>query len=62
METLRTQVDILQWEVNLLDGENRKLMSENVDATKLVDLKLQGEQLKEEVAKLERSCLPWRRY
>ena len=58
METLRTQVDILQWEVNLLDGENRKLMSENVDATKLVDLKLQGEQLKEEVAKLERSCLP----
>jgi len=58
METLRTQVDILQWEVNLLDGENRKLMNENVDATKLVDLKLQGEQLKEEVAKLERSCLP----
>ncbi|XP_065918746.1 moesin-like [Dysidea avara] len=51
MATLRTQVDSLQWEVNRLDVENRKLRSQNVDAGKQVDMELQVEQFKEEASK-----------
>jgi len=45
MQTLRTQVDSLQWKVNQQDAENRKLRSQNIEGSKQVDLELQVEQL-----------------
>ena len=51
METLRTQVDSLQWEINRMDAENRKLRSQNADASEWVDLELKVEQLEGEARK-----------
>ena len=37
-ETLRTKVDNLQWEVNRLDAENRRLRDDNPETAARVDL------------------------
>ena len=45
---MSTQVDSLHWEVNQLDVENRKLRSQNADASEQADLELKVEQLEGE--------------
>ena len=52
MEALRTQLDGLQWEVNRLDAENRKLRGEDAEAGARIDLEAELEQSREEVARL----------
>ena len=49
IDTLRTQVHNLQWEVNQLDVENRKLRSNNEEAASRVDLESELEQMKHDV-------------
>ena len=52
MEALRTKIDNLQWEVNRLDAENRRLRDENADGSARVDLEAELEQSKVEVARM----------
>ena len=52
MEALRTQLDNLQWEVNRLDVENRRLREADTEACKLMDLQTELEQSMAEVATL----------
>ncbi len=49
MEALRTKLDGLQWEVNRLDAENRRLRAASEDASRLVDLESEVEQAKQDV-------------
>ena len=49
MEALRTKLDGLQWEVNRLDVENRRLRDANEDASRLVDLEAELGQAKQDV-------------
>ena len=56
MEALRTRNDNLQWEVNRLDAENRKLRSENPDLGARVDLESELEQAKNDVATLSQQA------
>ena len=55
MEALRTQIDSLQWEINRLDAENRKLREANEGAVALVDLETELEESKREVESLKES-------
>ena len=55
-EALRTQVDNLQWEVNRLDAENKKLRSANESVSRCVDLELELQQSKEDAAELTRQA------
>ena len=52
MEALRTHNDNLQWEVHRLDAENRKLRSENPEASNRLDLETELEQTKLDAAGL----------
>ena len=52
MEALRTQNDNLQWEINRLDAENRKLREANEGAVTLVDLETELEQSRNDVKAL----------
>ena len=54
METLRTQIDNLQWEVNCLDAENRKLRSQDESASRCVDLEAELERAREDGEMLSR--------
>ena len=53
MDALRTQLDSLQWEVNRLDAENRRLREADEQATRLVNLQTVLEQSKNEAATLQ---------
>ena len=46
MEALQTKTDNLQWEINRLDAENRRLRSEHPDVSQCVDLEIKLEQAK----------------
>ena len=48
MEVLRTQVDNLQWEVNRLDAENRRLWDGDAQASSRFDLEAELEESKAE--------------
>lgn len=48
-EALRTKLDGLQWEVNRLDAENRRLRTASEDASRLVDIEAELEQVKQDV-------------
>ena len=37
-EALKTQIDSLQWEINRLDAENRKLRESNLERSQFIDL------------------------
>ena len=50
MDALRTKMDNLQWEINRLDAENRRLRSENPDASDRVDRETELEQARTDVA------------
>ena len=50
MEALRTQVDKLQWELNRLEAENRRLKDRNPDAGRVAVLEAELERSKAEVA------------
>ena len=52
MEALRTQLDNLQWEVNRLGAENRRLRDEDQEASSCVDLEAELQQSKAEAAQL----------
>ena len=52
VEALRTQLDSLQWEVNRLDAENRKLRSGNDAVSRVVDLEAELNQAKQDSAEL----------
>ena len=52
MEALRTKVDGLQWEVNRLDAENRKLRDEKPEQGDRLDLAAELERAKGDVAEL----------
>ena len=51
-ETLRTKVDNLQWEVNRLDAENRRLRDDNPETAARVDLEAELEWAKGDVVML----------
>ncbi len=51
-EALRTKVDSLQWEVNRLDVENRRLRAADEEATLRVDLESELEQTRQDVTTL----------
>ena len=36
-EALKTQIDSLQWEINRLDAENRKLRESNLERSQFID-------------------------
>ena len=46
MDALRTKVDGLQWEINRLDAENRRLREGNPEASERVDLEAELQQAK----------------
>ena len=50
MEALRTKADSLQWEVNRLDAENRRLRADNPAASEQVDIEAELEQSRSDVA------------
>jgi len=52
MESLRTQIDNLQWEVNRLDAENRRLRDGDAEVSARVDLEAELEQSKIEIAQM----------
>ena len=52
MEALQTQLDNLQWELNCLDAENRRLREANDGAVVLFNLQAELKQSKQEVATL----------
>ena len=52
MEVLRTKVDKLQWEVNRLDVENRRLRDGDVEASSRLDLEAEFEESKAESARM----------
>ena len=52
MEALRTRIDGLQWEVQRLTTENRKLREEHPGTSELLDRKAELETTKSDVAKL----------
>ena len=52
MEALRTRVDQLQWDLNRLKAENRRLREENPDAERIMALEAELEGSKGEVARL----------
>ena len=52
MEALRIQLDSLQWEVDRLDAENRRLRAGDAEASLHVDLEAELEQSKGDVATL----------
>ena len=52
MEALRTQLDNMQWEVNRLDAENKKLRDADESASRCVDLELELGQVREDAATL----------
>ena len=52
MEALRTRVDKLQWDINRLQAENRRLREENPDVSRTVALEAELELSKGEVARL----------
>ena len=51
-EALRTQLDNLQWELNRLDSENRKIRAENQETANRIDLEAELERTKEDVKTL----------
>ena len=51
-EALKTQIDSLQWEINRLDAENRKLRESNLERSKFVDLESELALAKKDVANL----------
>ena len=52
MEALRTKADSLQWEINRLDAENRRLRADDPVASERVDLVAELEQSRSDVAEL----------
>ena len=52
MEALRTKADSLQWEINRLDAENRRLRADDPAASERVDLEAELEQSRSDVAEL----------
>ena len=52
MEALRTKMDSLQWEVNRLDAENKRLRADNSEAGERADLEMELEQSRKDVADL----------
>ena len=52
MEALRTQLDNLQWEVNRLDAENRRLREQDPETTSRVDCETELERAKGDVTEL----------
>ena len=52
MESLRTQLDNLRWEVNRLDSENRRLRDEKADVSARLDLEAELEESKAEGARM----------
>ena len=52
MESLRTKLDNLQWEVNRLDAENRRLRDGDPEASSCVDLEAELQHSKAETAQL----------
>ena len=50
MEALRTRVDGLEWEVQRLDAENRKLRAEKPELGECVDLERELKHMKEDIA------------
>ena len=61
MEALRTCNDNLQWEVHRLDAENRKLWSENPEASNRLDLETELEQTKLDAAGLTEQVQAYQR-
>ena len=51
-EALKTQIDSLQWEINCLDAENRKLRESNLERSQFIDLKSELALAKEDVSNL----------
>ena len=49
MEALKLKVQNLEWELNKLDAENRKLQSDNLDLGERVDLEGELKQAQGEV-------------
>ena len=52
-EALRTRVDDLQWKVNRLETENRRLQEENPEQSHVLALEAELEQSKNEAAELK---------
>ena len=51
-EALKTQIDSLQWEINRLDAENRKLRESNLERSQFIDLESELALAKEDVTNL----------
>ena len=51
MEALRTQLDVLRWEVNRLEAENQKLRDANESASRCVDLERELLEVRKESAR-----------
>ena len=51
-EALKTQIDSLQWEINRLDAENRKLRESNLERSQFIDLESELVLAKEDVTNL----------
>ena len=52
VEVLRTRLDQLQWEVNRLETENRRLREDNPEHSRVLSLGAELEQSKNEAAEL----------
>ena len=52
MESLQTQLENLQWEINRLDAENRRLRDADLEASSRVDLEAELQQSRAEAAQM----------
>ena len=59
MEALRTRNDSLQWEVQRLDVQNRRLREQNPEASECVDREAKLEKAKNDVAEMTSRLRAW---